>query len=164
MSSHRVSDWGDVRALHKKQGKDEHASSRAARDADSVHDPSGAGNAELVADETGTIELDPAEIAAADAELAKRQDEIAGYLRQAGQLASPLKDGYSPVAAHLRKAFGLRGSADAGVQAVLQQYLDELTSLRDAIRAASAGHVRHEGDAQDALGALHRRADEGGRA
>ncbi|GAA3533001.1 hypothetical protein GCM10022222_15470 [Amycolatopsis ultiminotia] len=164
MSSHRVSDWGDVRALDKKLAKGAHKSSHHAQDASSVHDPSGAGTAELVAEDTGRIELDPDEIAAADAELAKRHDELTGYLHQAEQLASPLRDGNSPVAEHLRKAFGVRGSTDAGVQAVLRQYLEELSALRGAIRAASDGQVRQEGDAQDALGALHGRTDDGGQA
>lgn len=164
MSSHRVSDWDDARSLHKQFAKSEHKPARRVQDAASVHDPSGAGNAELVADDSGTIELDPAEIAAADAELAQRQDELAGYLRQAGQLASPLKDGSSPVAEHLRKAFEVRGSADGGVQATLQQYLDELSALRDAIHAASAGLVRQEDSAHEALGTLHSRMDDGGTA
>ncbi|MGH8922371.1 MAG: hypothetical protein ACRD0H_29220, partial [Actinomycetes bacterium] len=144
--------------------KSEHKPSGRRQDAASVHDPSGAGNAALVADDTGTIELDPAEIAAADAELSRRHDELAGYLRQAGQLASPLKDGSSPVAGHLRKAFGIRGSADGGVQTILQQYLDELAALRDAIRAASAAQVQQENTAQDALGTLRGRMDNGGSA
>ncbi|WP_235884285.1 hypothetical protein [Saccharopolyspora elongata] len=128
MSSHRVSDWADVRALHKQQSKEADRSGKP-KTADSAHDLSGAGTAEIVAD-TGIIELEPAKIAAADAELAKPHDELAGYLEQAKLLAHPLKDGTSPVAAHLRKAFGIRGSADGGVQTILRQYLDELASLR----------------------------------
>ncbi|WP_033292611.1 hypothetical protein [Amycolatopsis jejuensis] len=161
MNTHRVSDWADVRALDKKQGRQEHPDGRPPT-AGSVHDPSGAGTAEIVAEDTGVIELDPAEIAAADAELQKRHDELTGYLEQAKQLTHPLKDGTSPVAAHLRKAFGVRGSADGGVQTILQQYLDELSALRSAIRAASAGQVRQEADARDSLTALRDRAENGG--
>ncbi|WP_020658255.1 hypothetical protein [Amycolatopsis benzoatilytica] len=161
MNTHRVSDWADVRALHKQQQKEAHRTGKDPAPVDSLPDPSGAGNAEIVAD-TSIIELDPAEIAAADAELARRQDELAGYLDQAKQLAHPLSDGTSPVAAHLRKAFGVRGSADGGVQTILQQYLDELSSLREAIRQASAGHVQQESDAKDSLDALSRQAENGG--
>ncbi|MGV9299173.1 hypothetical protein [Amycolatopsis sp. NPDC003676] len=160
MSSHRVSDWADVRALHRKQAGETHRAGRP-ETSDSVRGPAGAGTAEIVAD-TGVIELDPAEIAAADAELEKRQQELTACLEQAKQLAHPLKDGTSPVAAHLRQAFGARGSADGGAQTILRQYLDELSSLREAIRRASAGHVQQESDAKDSLDALHRRADEGG--
>lgn len=97
------------------------------QDARDVKAPSGAGTAKLVGD--GRIELDPAEIAAADAELGKRYDELSDLLAQAKELESPLKDGSGPVSLHPRKAFGLRGSADSGVQAVLKDYLDALTAL-----------------------------------
>jgi hypothetical protein len=154
-----VSDWADVRALHKQQLKDAPRSG----DPKTAAPPelSGAGTAEIVA-ETGIIELDPAEIAAADAELARREDELSGSLEQAKLLAHPLKDGTSPVAAHLRKAFGIRGSADGGVQAILRQYLDELAGLRTAIRQAGTGHVQQDSDAKDALDALHRKAADAG--
>ena len=66
---------------------------------------SGAGHAGVAADGSGVVELDPGEFAAADAELARRYDEVAGYLRQAMELEGPLADGASPVTAPMRTAF-----------------------------------------------------------
>lgn len=155
MDAHRLQDKADARRLLREARKEaSHSHAGPVQEAGDVRKPTGAGSAALVGD-GGRIELDPAEIAAADAELGRRHDELSGLLTQAKELEAPLKDGSGPVSAHLRKAFGLRGSADSGVQAVLREYLDELDSLRQAIRQAAAGHAAHEADVQDTLAALH---------
>lgn len=109
---------------------------------------------QIVAD-GGRFELDPAGIAAADAELGRCRDELATLLAESVQLETPLRDGGGPVASHLRKAFGLRGSTDGGVQGALRGYLAELDALRSAIRQAGADHGQHESDVADQLRSLH---------
>lgn len=153
VDEHRLSDKADARKLLRQERQHQERSSKIEQAGD-VAKPSGAGNAELVGEDDGTIELDPAEIAAADAELGRRYDELNELLTKAKELESPLRDGDSPVAAHLRKAFGMRGSADTGVQATLSDYLDELDALRQAIRNASAGHAENEADIQATLAGL----------
>ncbi|HKS45700.1 MAG TPA: hypothetical protein VJT49_11420 [Amycolatopsis sp.] len=138
--------------------KEPHQAGRVAK-AGEVAAPAGAGSAELVGEDGGRIELDAAEIAAADAELARRSDELAELLAQARELEAPLRDGGGPVAGHLRKAFGVRGSADSGVQALLRDYLDELDALREAIRQARAGHEANEAETADALARIHAGTD-----
>jgi hypothetical protein len=156
MDEHRLSDKADAQKLlrQERQHKEHRSKIEHARDVD---EPTGAGSAELVGEDGGRIELDPAEIAAADAELGRRYDELNDLLAKAKDLESPLRDGDSPVAAHLRKAFGMRGSADTGVQATLRDYLDELDALRQAIRNAGAGHAENEADIQATLAGLRDR-------
>lgn len=155
MDPYRLQDRADAQKLLRDLGKQPQTPKHVAS-ADDVRAPTGAGSAELVGVDDGAIELDPQEIAAADAELARRQDELSDLLAQAKELETPLRDGSSPVAAHLRKAFGLRGSADSGVQATLRGYLDELAALRDAIRQAGSSHQRVDEQAQDSLRAINR--------
>ncbi|TNC20196.1 hypothetical protein FG385_31245 [Amycolatopsis alkalitolerans] len=160
MDPRRLQDKEDVRNYLHKVGKEPKTPHHVQR-AESVDAPSGAGSARLVGD-GGRIELDPAEIAAADAQLGKRYDELSELLTQAKELGAPLRDGGGPVAAHLRKAFGVRGSDQTGVQATLREYLDELASLRDAIRRAGAGHEQQEEQARDAMAAIHKDTESGG--
>lgn len=154
MDGYRLSDKADAEKLLRRE-KQYVAHSSKIEHASGVAEPTGAGSAQLVGEDDGTIELDPAEIAAADAELGRRADELNELLTKARQLESPLRDGDSPVAVHLRKAFGMRGSADAGVQASLRDYLDELEALRQAIRNAGAGHMENEADIQATLAGLN---------
>ncbi|TVT35722.1 hypothetical protein FNH05_25985 [Amycolatopsis rhizosphaerae] len=157
MDEYRLQDKADARRLLRElRAKEPHHSGTVERARD-IARPTGAGSAELVGEDGGRIELDPGEIAAAEAELGRRYDELAGLLERARELEAPLQDGSGPVSAHLRKAFHLRGSAEFGVQATLRDYLDELSALRDAIRQAAAGHEQNEAEARAALGAL--RAD-----
>jgi hypothetical protein len=156
--SRRIEDRGDAQRLLRDLGKQPQTPKHVAT-ARGVRDPTGAGSAELVGEDDGRIELDPQEIAAADAELGRRYEELSDLLAQAKELEAPLKDGSGPVATHLRQAFGLRGSADTGVQATLRQYLDELAALREAIRQAGASHQRMDEQAQDSLRAVHRDFD-----
>lgn len=158
MDPHRLQDKADARRLLHDMGK-QPQTPRHVSTADEVDAPTGAGSAELVADDGDRIELDPAEIAAADAELARRHDELSELLAQAKELEAPLRDGSGPVATHLRRAFGLRGSADTGVQATLRDYLDELASLREAIRRAGSSHQQADDEVRDNLNALRRHAD-----
>lgn len=151
MDGHRLSDKADARRLLRELPKEHHTGPVAK--ADQVEAPRGAGSAELVGD-AGRIELDPAEIAAAQAELDRRHEELSALLTHAGELEAPLRDGSGPVSVHLRKAFGIRGSADGGVQAILRDYLDELAALRDAIRQAADTYQRNEADTGDALAAI----------
>ncbi|MFE0023950.1 hypothetical protein [Amycolatopsis sp. NPDC059021] len=160
MDPHRLQDKDDARRLLKQLGKQPRTPHRVAS-AEDVHDPSGAGNAALIADDAGRIELDPAQIAAADAALARHHDELSELLSQAKELEAPLRDGGSPVAKHLRRAFGLRGGADTGVQATLRDYLDELGTLRDAIRQAGASHARADEQAGESLTRIHPGSDAG---
>ncbi|WP_236790971.1 hypothetical protein [Amycolatopsis sp. GM8] len=155
MDAHRLRDKADARRLLQEAHREaaRHHPGKVLK-ADEVREPSGAGTAELVGD-GGRIELDPGEIAAADAELRRRSDELSQLLAQAQDLEAPLRDGTGPVSGHLRKAFGQRGSADTGVQAVLRSYLDELGALRDAIRQAAAGHAENDANAKDIMATLN---------
>ncbi|WP_027944872.1 hypothetical protein [Amycolatopsis taiwanensis] len=157
MDPHRLQDKADARRFLHEMGKQPQTPRHVAT-ADEVKAPTGAGSAELIAEGDDRIELDPAEIAAADAELARRHDELSELLAQAKELEAPLRDGSGPVATHLRRAFGLRGSADTGVQATLRDYLDELATLREAIRRAGAGHQAADDEARDSLRGFHRDA------
>lgn len=123
------------------------------RHASEVAGPSGAGAAGVVGEGGADgIALDPAEIAAAEKRLAELYAEIAVYKAQAEDLAGPLGDGAGPVAAHMRKAFGLRGSAGpGGVHLALQQYLDELARLREAIAQVGATHLASEDAAMESM-------------
>lgn len=155
MDSRRLRDRADAQKLLRELGKQPRTPKHVAS-AEEVRAPTGAGTAELVGEDDGRIELDPAEIAAADAELSRRYDELSDLLAQAKELEAPLKDGSGPVSTHLRQAFRLRGSADTGVQAILREYLNELASLRDAIRQAGVSHQRVDEEAQDSLRAVRR--------
>lgn len=101
--------------------------------------PTGAGAAGVVAGPADRVELDHAELAAVEAELARRHDELAELLRRAHELDGPLGDGRGPVAGHMRRAFGLRGGEE-GVRAALRSYLAELTALREALHQVGATH------------------------
>lgn len=151
MDAYRLSDKADAKRLLREL-PEEHHIGRVAK-AGQVEAPTGAGSAELVGD-AGRIELDPAEIAQAQAELDRHYDELTALLTQAGALEAPLRDGSGPVPAHLWRAFGLRGSPDSGIQPIPRDYLDELDGLRDAIRQASQDHQRNESDAADTLAAI----------
>lgn len=106
-----------------------------------VSGPTGAGAAGVVGQDADGIALDPAEVAEAERHLSELYAQIAAYRDQAQDLAGPLGDGRGPVAAHMRKAFGLRGGATpGGVQKALAEYVEELTRLREAIAQAGAVH------------------------
>lgn len=155
MDPYRLRDKADAKRFLREHGE-QPRTPRHVASAKDVEAPTGAGAAELVGEDGGRIELDPAEIAAADAELARRHDELSELLAQAKELEAPLRDGSGPVAAHLRRAFGLRGSAERGVQAILRDYLDELAALRAAIRNAASSHQRADEQARDSLHAIRR--------
>lgn len=159
MDPHRIEDKDDARRLLREERRHEHHQPRTLENARDVQAPTGAGNAALVA-EDDRIELDPAEIAAADAELGRHYDELSKLLAQAKELEAPLRDGTSPVAAHLRKAFHLRSSDDAGVQAVLQGYLDELDTLRQSIRRVSSDHASNDAETAATLAGLRAKSEE----
>ena len=148
--AYRLSDTGDARRLVRQAQR--HPEQRYGH----VREVAVVGNTpgQVVAD-GGRFELDPAGLAAADAELGRWRDELATLLAESAQLDTPLRDGGGPVAGHLRKAFGLRGSSESGVQAALRDYLAELDALRSAIRQAGADHGRHEADVADRLRSLH---------
>lgn len=110
-----------------------------------VAGPTGAGSAGVVGEGVDGIALDPAEVAEAERRLSELYVEIAGYKAQAEDLGGPLGDGRGPVAAHMRKAFGLRGGFGPGsVHEALQQYLVELANLREAIAQVGATHQASE--------------------
>lgn len=100
---------------------------------------------DIAADGADRIELDPAELDMAERELARRYDELAGYLATARELGVELQDGKSPVRRPMGRAFGLRGGAGVGgVQTALQGYLNELAVLREAIQEVRAVHQTND--------------------
>jgi len=122
------------------------------RHAAQVAGPSGAGAAGVIGEGKDGIELDPAEVAAAEKRLGELYAEIAGYKAQAEELSGPLGDGGGPVAAHMRRAFGLRGGAGPGsVHAALQEYLAELARLREAIAQVGATHQASDDATAEAM-------------
>ena len=84
------------------------------------------------------FELDPAAMSAAFKELDQHMRDLASYQAVAADLYRALPDGHSPIAPQMRKAYKDRADFDGGVQAVLQDYLDELADIRDSIAMSSA--------------------------
>lgn len=112
----------------------------------------GGGAAGVVGEDSDGLELDPGQINEAVKHLDELYALIATYQEEAQDLAGPLGDGRGPVAAHMRQAFGLRGSATpGGVQKALEEYLEDLARLRDAIAAAGAVHRASDEDSASDL-------------
>ncbi|WP_154697742.1 hypothetical protein [Lentzea guizhouensis] len=88
------------------------------------------------------VEIDPADFDQAVRQLHRRRDELAGYLAQSAELATPLPDGKGPVAVQMRKAFGLRArDVEGGVRAALQSYVQQLDLVIDALENVKKVHV-----------------------
>ncbi|MGH3431390.1 MAG: hypothetical protein ACRDQB_00990 [Thermocrispum sp.] len=153
MALEEVSGSREARKLLKEYRKEERAEAHGPmRHASEVAGPSGAGSAGVVGEGTDGIDLDPAEVAEAERRLGELYAEIALYKAQAEDLAGPLGDGRGPVAVHMRKAFGLRGGADiGGVHLALQQYLDELARLREAIAQVGVVHQASDEEAMESM-------------
>ena len=58
-------------------------------------------------------------------------------MNDAATLAGPLKDGHSPVAKHMQRAFFERADLDGGLQQALREYMRELFSIRGALLATA---------------------------
>ncbi|CCH33604.1 hypothetical protein BN6_63600 [Saccharothrix espanaensis DSM 44229] len=103
--------------------------------------PTTAGATPIVAQDGDRIALDFDELDAALTTLDELHDTLGEHLRRADVLADHFGDGKGPVALHMRRAFGLRGSGqDGGVQSSLRSYLDELGALRAALRQVGSTH------------------------
>jgi hypothetical protein len=80
------------------------------------------------------IEVTPEELIQADKDLYAAQLELADHQRRAANLHGPLGDGHGPVAKTMASSFLDRASLDGGgVQSALQNYIDELQNVRNAI-------------------------------
>jgi hypothetical protein len=81
------------------------------------------------------FELDPDAMVEAKRRLAGLRDELVAHQKTANRLAAPLANGTAknPVVKEMRSAFSDRADNDGGVQAVLQDYIDELDDIQDAI-------------------------------
>ncbi|MGQ0839411.1 hypothetical protein [Actinokineospora sp.] len=97
------------------------------------------------------VEADYAELTRADKALAELHDQLVGQLRTATELSEPLRDGGGPVAAQMRRAFLDRADADGGVQAVLADYIEELTAVRMSIRETLQAYQQVDEQAAAAL-------------
>lgn len=153
MALEEISGEREARRLLKEYREQEKATPNTPmRHASEVAGPSGGGSAGVVGEGTDGIALDPAEIAEAEKRLSELYAEIAVYKAQAQDLAGPLGDGAGPVAMHMRRAFGLRGGAGlGGVHLALQQYLDELAVLREAIAQVGVTHQASEDSALESM-------------
>ncbi len=114
--------------------------------------PTGAGAAPIVPQDGDRIALDFAELDAAVNRLDDLHSALWSHLDQADRLTDDFGDGKGPVAHHMRRAFGLRGSEqDGGVQAALRSYLGELEALRRALHQVGATHRTEDEAAADAM-------------
>lgn len=86
------------------------------------------------------FKLDPDAMVEAYRQLARLRAELDTHRQTATRLAEPLLNGTTknPVVKKMRWAFHDRADTDGGVQAVLQDYLDELDDIQDAIRVTLA--------------------------
>jgi len=80
------------------------------------------------------FEVDLDALRAADDELAVLQDDLVAQLRDSVALLDDLQDGRGPVAGPMRRLFNSRADVETGVQGMLADYLDELISVRMAIK------------------------------
>ena len=99
------------------------------------------------------FELDPAAMQAAFNDLDQHMRDLAAYQAVAANLYRTLPDGHSPIAPQMRKAYKDRADFHGGVQAVLQDYLDELADIRDNISMSTASYAELDAGAADAVGA-----------
>lgn len=80
-----------------------------------------------------SFELDPVEMRNARKQLADQLIMLQTYRNLAGELARPMRDGDNLVAEQMRKAYLDRADTDNGVQAVLNDYIAELTDILTTI-------------------------------
>jgi hypothetical protein len=108
------------------------------------------------------FQLDPDAMVEAYRRLAVLRAELDGHRKTAIRLADPLLNGTAknPVAKKMRWAFHDRADTDGGVQAVLQDYIDELDDIQDAIRITLATYT----DLDSAAAAAMPRPDSGSEA
>ncbi|HET9138697.1 hypothetical protein [Actinophytocola sp.] len=92
-----------------------------------VHDVAGTG--------MDGFEVDLAELLRTEHDLAGLHDTLVGFMNDATALAGPLKDGSSPVAKHMQRAFFERADLDGGLQQALREYMRELLAIREALLA-----------------------------
>src|SRR5438128_12143674 len=81
------------------------------------------------------FEIDRDAMIEARGKLAELHDQLQIHLTTAQDLAAPLSDGTSRVAAKMREAYLDRASLEHGVQGVLRDYLAELEAVQAAIAA-----------------------------
>jgi hypothetical protein len=93
------------------------------------------------------FEVDLAELARTERELAGVHDILQGYMNQSAKLTGPLRDGHSPVADHMRRAFFERADLDGGLQQALREYMRELFTVRRAILATLNSYQALDADA-----------------
>jgi hypothetical protein len=143
MTRERIEDFDDVERLNrnpdyervrpKKVNADEHVGPRP------VHAIAGTG--------MNGVEVDLAQLALAERELAGLHDQLVAHMNKATALTEPVRDGNSPIVAHMRRAFLERADLAGGVQGTLQDYLKELFAVRGAILATLSSYQALDADA-----------------
>jgi len=87
------------------------------------------------------FEFAPHDMRTALGKLEQCRAELIELRRRAGDLATPVEDGTSLVAHHMRRAYRHRSDEASGVQAVLDHYLAELDAVHGAITMTMASYV-----------------------
>ena len=93
-----------------------------------------------------SFELDPDEMREARKRLGDHLTLLTQYRNLAHDLAQPLHDGNNPVAKQMRKAYLDRADTEGGVQAVLDDYIAELTDIVTTIDATLSTYDALDGD------------------
>jgi hypothetical protein len=93
------------------------------------------------------IEVDLDALHNAEQELRELQKKLQDHLEQATELGDQLHDGKTLVARHMRQAFLDRVDAEGGVQAALEDYIDEVDEVRMRIRETLATYQELDSDA-----------------
>jgi hypothetical protein len=97
----------------------------------------------------GKVTLDPAAGAQLLNALRSHSEDISGWQRQVGDLATALPLGNNPVGDSMAQKFSQRADGgDTSLAAVLAQYQDAVTDATDAIEDA----MRRYADNEDAIG------------
>ena len=97
------------------------------------------------------FELDPDAMRQASDELARHRARLEDYKTTAMRLADHLPDGGSPVAHEMRRAYLDRADTDNGVQAVLEDYIAELTEIQTAIQSTLQAYDNLDSNAAAAM-------------
>jgi hypothetical protein len=98
------------------------------------------------------FEFNPQDMLTAYSKLTECRDALVALRQRAEHLNSPLPDGTSLVAHHMRRAYQHRSDPDSGVQAVLDDYLAEVESVRVAIGTTLANYQGLDTEAATMIG------------
>lgn len=97
------------------------------------------------------FEVNLGQLIRTERDLAGTHDILQAYMTESTKLAGPLRDGHSPVAKHMQRAFFERADLDGGLQQALREYMRELFSIRKALLATLNSYQALDADAVDRL-------------